>query len=287
MSGTPIQYPLQLANGQQLIAIPGAPAGAQQIILACASYPSAGTVSVEYRLAGDALWRPVPKGTGLALSSPIVLATYGAVAAYRVTLAGITGGSSLSAWVAEVDAEGFPPGAFLGLRALTTQNYIEANVKNGVQYEVSSYIAALAAGANSDTVFITGALPVAIKTRIIGHDAQKVVEAHVFRAPTYTGGVTVPYYNLNLRNPVAGGVQILGGGTLNVSAPGTEVGAPNYSIGSSSLGQNTVGAYQTLGIERLLAPNTTYMLRIINGSAAACQLAAYISWYEGDTDLPV
>lgn len=281
--GPPQQYPLTLTNGQQSFSINGAPSGTQQIVISCQSYPSAGTLSLEYKLVGDSLWRPVPKGTLLPLAGPLVLETYGPVAGYRATLAGIVGGAGLVAWIGIGNAEGFPPGSFVGLRALTTQSYIEANVKNGVQYEVSSYIAALAPLANNDTVFITGPLPVIVKTRQIGFDATKL-EAHVFKDTVFTGGSVIPYYNLNLRNPVVGGVIIRAGATITNA--GTEAGAPTYMIGSAGQGQNTVGAYQVSGLERLLAPNSTYMLRVTNTGAAPCQVSAYISWYEGGTDLP-
>lgn len=284
MSSSPLFYPLNLANGQQVFRIIGAYAGGQQIVFACTAYPSAGTLSVEYQLAGDPLWRAAPKGTLLPLTGPIVLSTYGAVSGYRVTITGLSGGAGMAAWVAQAAPEGFPPGAFVGLRALTTQSYIEANVKSGVQYEVSSYNPALAAGANQDTIFTTGASAVLIKTRQVGFDAAKL-EARVYGGTTYTGGSLVPYFNLNLRNPVAGSVAIRSGATI--SAAGTEIGAASYMIGSTEVGGRTVGTFQLSGLERLLNPNTTYMLRISNTSAAPSQVSTYISWYEGGTDLPV
>lgn len=284
MSSSPLSYPLTLANGQQVFRIVGAYAGGQQVVFACTAYPAAGTLSLEYQLAGDPLWRPAPKGTLLPLTGPIVLSTYGAVSGYRVTIAGLSGGSGLAAWVAQVEPEGFPPGAFVGLRALTTQSYIEANVKSGVQYEVSSYAAALAAGANQDTVFTTGASPVLVKTRQIGFDAAKL-EARVYGGVTYTGGSLVPYFNLNLRNPVAGTVAIRSGATI--TGVGVEVAAASYMVGSTENGNRTVGTFQLSGLERLLNPNTNYMLRITNTSAAPSQVSTYISWYEGGTDLPV
>ncbi len=282
---SPIQYPLQLANGQQTFRITGAYGGNQQIILACATYPSAGTLSLEYQLAGSAAWNQAPKGTLLPFAGPIVLATYGAVSGYRVTLAGIVGGTSLAAWVAQADPEGFPAGAFLGLRALTTQSYIEANVKNGVQYELSSTNLAVGIGANIDVVATTGALPVLIKLRKIDFNGSNL-QARVYKDTVFTGGTLVPYFNMNLRNPVAGTVQIRAGAT--VSNIGVEAGAPTFMLGSvGGVGQSSIGSYALSGIERLLAPNTNYALRITNTSPAVQDIATYLSWYEGGTDLPV
>lgn len=284
MFSSPISYALMLANGQQTFRIVGAFAANQQIVLACTTYPSAGTLSLEYQLAGGTAWYPAPKGTLLPLTAPIVLATFGAVSGFRVTIAGLVGGVGLNAWVAQVDPEGFPPGVFVGLRALTVQSYVEANVKNGVQFEVSSYVAALAAGANNDTIMVTGSKPVLVKTRQIAFDATKLT-ARVYKDTLFTGGSVVPYFNLNQRNPVAGVAVITGGAT--VTNVGTEAGAPTYMIGSAGQGNNTVGAFQLSGLERLLAPNSTYMLRVTNTSPNPCQVAAYLSWYEGDSDLPV
>lgn len=288
MQQPPLNFSLSLANGQQSFRIPGAYGGTQQIVLACATYPAAGTLSLEYQLVGDTLWRPVPNGSNLPFAGPIVLATYGAVAGYRVTLAGLgAGGSGFAAWVAEADPEGFPAGAFVGLRALTVQSYIEANVKNGVQYEVSSYNPALGVGLSQDTVFITGSQPVLVKTRLIGHDSNKMVDARVYKNTVFTAGSgqVVPYFNLNDRNPVAGGVTIRAGAAI--SNIGTEFGAATYSIGTSAQAQNTVGTFQNSGFERLLSPNTTYALRVTNNGTQPCQVSAYLSWYEGGTDLPV
>lgn len=287
MRNSPVQYPLNIAAPVQTFRVPGALGGTQQIILACATYPSGGTVSVEYQLAGSNVWSPVPKGTLLPFVGPVVLYTYGAVAGYRVTLAGITGApAALAAWVAEADAEGFPPGAFVGLRALTTQTYIEANVKNGVQYEASAENLGVAAGASIDVVVKTGANPVLVKQRKIDFNGARC-HARVFRNTVFTAGsgVLVPYYNMNLRNAVAGTVEVRVGAT--VSDIGVEAGAPTFALGSTGQGQTALGSYALSGIERLLAPNSNYALRITNPNAAPMDITTYLSWYEGGIDLPV
>jgi hypothetical protein len=180
--------------------------------------------------------------------------------------------------------DSFPPGVFAGLRAMTIQGYTEANVKNGVQYEVASYNAALAASGNVRTIFVTGAKPVAVKARLVSFDGAGI-EARVYKGATYTGGTAVPYFNLSDINPVVGTVQLIAGATI--SAVGTEFGARSYLIGSVSPGSQTVGAFGVTGQERNLAPNTTYMLELVSMDAAKAQrVAAYLSWYEGGLDLP-
>jgi hypothetical protein len=286
MGSTPRQYALNLANGIQVFANgqPPSPSGAKQIVLACASYPSTGTASLEYQLSGDTTWRKVPKGTALPLVGPLVLAVFGSVAAYRLTLAGISGGSGLSAWISDIDADGFPPGAFDGLRALTVQSYIEANVKNGRQYEASALNEAVPAGANIDVCVQTAALPVLVKLRKIDFNGAKLT-ARVYKDTEFTGGTPVPYFNMNLRDPVAGQAQVVIGATIN--SIGVEAGAPSYLIGSTGQGQSALGSYALSGIERLLAPNSKYALRITNTSAAPQDIATYLTWYEGGTDFPL
>jgi len=203
----------------------------------------------------------------------------------RVSLAGTNAiTAAVKVWRGDDARSGIPDGAFSGLRALTFQNYVEANVKNGVQYEVSSDTLALANGASIDTIFITGANPIVIKNRLVKFNGTHLT-TRVYRTPTYTGGSIVPYFNLNDRNSIAGTVVIRAGAT--VTAVGTEFGAPTFDIGSAGNGNSSLSTYSTLGIERLLAPNTTYLQRITNDSGATQEVSSYLTWYEGQTDLPL
>jgi hypothetical protein len=106
----------------------------------------------------------------------------------------------------------------------------------------------------------------------------------VYRAPTYTGGTIVPYFNMSDINPIAGGVTIRSGATVTV--PGTEFGAPTYDIGSTNVGNTSVSTYAVQGIERVLRPNTTYLLRVTNDSPAIQRVVSYLTWYEGGLDFP-
>lgn len=210
----------------------------------------------------------------------------GPVARVRLSLVGVAGvtGATAFIWRDDESMEAAPAGAYSGLRALTTQTYTEANVKNGVQYEISADTPALAAGANTDVIFTTGANPVLIKGRQVKFNGLSLV-TRVYRAPTFTGGTVTPYFNLNDRNPVTGTVVVRTGAT--VTAPGTEFGAPTFDLGSSGVGNSSLSTYSVPGIERLLAPNTTYLLRITNDSAAVQRVTSYLTWYEGGTDLPL
>ncbi len=170
-----------------------------------------------------------------------------------------------------------------GLRGIVTQDYTSVNVKKGVQYEVAADTPALGIGLNNDVIFTTGSLPVLIKGRIVKFNGTSLA-TRVYRAPTYTGGSIVPYFNLSDINPVVGGVTIRSGAT--VTAPGTEFGAPTFDIGSTNVGNTSISTYAVQGIERVLRPNTTYMLRTTNDSPAIQRVVSYLTWYEGGIDFP-
>lgn len=173
--------------------------------------------------------------------------------------------------------------AFRGLRALVTQSYTEANIKIGLQFEASVYNAAVAAGANFDVEFQTGAKPVVIKNRQVAFTGTGIT-ANVYEAPTTSAGTAGTVYNLNRRNPVTATASYKAAPT--VTATGTQAGATTYGLGGSGVGPSVVSAFAASGVERVLKPNTKYLLRITNNDAAAQKIAAYLTWYEGTPDLP-
>lgn len=162
--------------------------------------------------------------------------------------------------------------------SLNVQNYIEFNTKAGTEFEASSFLAALAPGANADVVFTTGAKPVIIKYREIQHNGTRVTLS-LFKAPTFTGGTLQPIYNMTDINPAATTVQIHAG--VTVTATGAVVGTPRDFLGSDGLGSSRPAQGAALGLDRVLAPNTSYLSRITNQGAAAIMLSSYTSWYEG------
>lgn len=180
------------------------------------------------------------------------------------------------------DDGGFPQGSFSGTRALTTQSYTEANSKNGVEQEGSTLFTALAFGVN-DTFFVTGALTVALKGRVIGFTGDGVT-AEIFTGATYTGGSSAVYQNASDINPVTGLSQIIVGAT--VATEGTLAFAPDHLIGNTSnQGKGSTGTI--VGREKLLKANTTYLFRITSLDAAAQDITSLLTWYEGDLDLPL
>ena len=170
-----------------------------------------------------------------------------------------------------------PADAFLGMRAVNVQSYIESNVKLGVQHEASRLFT-LAGSANSDSIMITGSNPVALKARTLGYNGSGI-EARIFRAPTYSGesAVILPR-NPNDINPVLSEIELYTDAVVTVD--GTEVFAPAFLLGASSQ-QNKGAVGAQVGQEKILRPNTTYLLRLTNLDTQSMQVAAYISWYEG------
>lgn len=177
-----------------------------------------------------------------------------------------------------------PPGIYLGTRAVTSQSYTEANVKNGLQFEFSSYNPTLASNTPQYAVFKTGSKPVLLKSRIIAFTGTSI-SADVYVSPTYTGGTLQGIYNLRTDNKaIATTSQIISGVTPTNN--GTKIAATTYGIGSSGNGQSVLGSFTVSGVERLLSANSEYLLEIKNTSASTCAVAVYATWYEGEPDLP-
>ena len=176
----------------------------------------------------------------------------------------------------------FPVGSFEGFRALTTQSYVEANSKIGVQHEGSTRLIGVEGGASNDTIFLTGDKTVALKGRIVGYTGDGVT-AEIFTGATYTGGVSAPYQNASDINPVVGLSQIIVGATI--TDDGTLAFAPDHLIGNTSQqGKGTTGA--VVGREKLLKANTAYLFRITSLDAQIQDITSLLTWYEGDLDLP-
>ena len=176
-----------------------------------------------------------------------------------------------------------PLGVFQGYRALNTQNYIESNIKLGMQHEASRLFT-LAGNSDSDSILITGNQPVSLKTRTVSYDGIGIA-AYIFREPTYSGeSPLILPQNPNDINPVTSEMQLYTDAV--VTDDGTEVFAPTFLIGPG--GQQSKGSTTAdLGQEKILRPNTVYLLRLTNLDNSSMLVSAYISWYEGGLDLPL
>jgi hypothetical protein len=169
-----------------------------------------------------------------------------------------------------------------GIVAFVVQSSTEANSKNGSQHEGSTYIPELAGSGVNNTIFLTGDLPVILKGRNLAFDGLGVI-ASIFEGPTYTGGVDTAYQNASAINPKEGLSKILVGSS--VTSDGVLKFAPNNIIGSSS-NQSRGSTGSVAGGERILKPNTAYLLKILSLDPADQAVTSYLSWYEGELDLP-
>lgn len=181
------------------------------------------------------------------------------------------------------DAREIPSGVFAGLRAVTVQSYTEANAKIGVEHEGSTLLTGVTGLAENDTIFLTGSLSVALKQRTISYSGTGVT-ASIYEAPAYTGGTPAVYQNASNINPVTGLSQIIVGAT--VTDDGTLAFAPNHLLGSASQ-QGKGDVFAIPGSEKLLKPNTAYLFRLTSLDAMAQDISSFLSWYEGELDLPL
>lgn len=168
---------------------------------------------------------------------------------------------------------------YTGLKGLTVQPFIEANVKNGTQWEFSFENNSLAAGANSDAVLTTGSKYVLVKSRILNFTGSEI-EASVYKGTTFTGGAIIPIYNLNTE--IGGSPLSVARSGVTVTSVGTEIAAKTHAYGTDTNVNQAVGSFNVAGLERVLQPNTTYLLRVTNQAATTIRLSGYITFYEGE-----
>lgn len=217
-------------------------------------------------------------------------AVYSGVARrFKIVKAGVPGTVTtinIGVWRSDDLEANIPAAVFTGSRAMTTQSYREANVKNGSQFNASRRVLAVAGSANLDSAFVTGSVPVILKSRIIGYTGAGV-SASIYRAATFTGGTNVTsadVLNPNDINPAATTINLYTG--VTVGTLGSLTTAIAYSEGATSnQGQGRPAA--EMGEELVMAPNTTYILRITSLDLQPQNVTSYISWYEGQTDLPI
>lgn len=282
--------PIQLVNGQQVVRVRGAEPGKNQIVLSYGVNPSAGTASIEFRLVGDDAWQKVPYATNFPATSDRVFNTYGSVAEYRITFAGLVGGSDAVLWVGAIEPEGFPPGAFEGTRALVVQPYTESNVKRGLQFysrAVWPLSDVIPTGTARKLYFKTGAKPVIVKLRDFQYVAEEI-RIQLFANPTgVTGGTPLVIHNFNTVSPVATSI-VDARKNVTTATDGTEFdgGDPEYAFGWANSPNRNQAAIPT-GRERIISPNSEFCVVITNTGSGDARAQYFLDWYEGDPDLPI
>lgn len=170
-----------------------------------------------------------------------------------------------------------------GVGAFVVHGYAEANAKNGTQWEAQRRLTGMTSGQRATSIIKTGALPVDLKARVFAYTGSGVI-ARVYKDPVYTGGAPDQVYNMNTMPGAAATLQtqLLTGFTL--TADGAEVAAPLFLIGPAS-NQYAGSTLASFGSNRILAPNTSYLLTFESLSAGQ-DVTARLEFYEGGLDLP-
>ena len=173
-----------------------------------------------------------------------------------------------------------------GLKAVITQSYTEANVKNGVQFAQSNFVPALGSSAIVEFALVTGSKPISMKGRVFQYDGEGV-SVEVFTDCSITGGTPSTPYNLNDRSDNETETRLVSGFTSPVYGD-SFIGERAY-LGSSQQGNRviTTVSEEVFGLETIYKENTTYIIRVtsIDGSDTQ-RLSSYFTYYEGDFDLP-
>ncbi|WYC18322.1 hypothetical protein [Citrobacter phage vB_CfrS_K1M] len=165
---------------------------------------------------------------------------------------------------------------------ITAQSYSERANKQGKLFTASRRVTDVAGGANLDTIFTTGTKQVVFNQRVIGYTGKGVI-ASIYRGAVATGGTAAEINNPNDVIPQAVTAQLLTGST--VTSVGQLTVAATYSEGNAS-NQGQGNSQARLGEQVIMAPNTTYLLRITSLDTVAQNINAYVSWFEDDTYLP-
>lgn len=282
-----VNFPVTLANGVQEFAIPGGSYGGATWAAANITTPAGGgTVKVEYQYTGDPTWRLFDKASAVPLTGPWAFYAPGPVARVRLTLSSVTGGAGMTLWILDSGAEGFPPKAFEGYRALNVQGYAETNTKLGLQFYVQIALATIAAGNTTNIYFKTGSVPCLIKLREFSGRGE-AVSIQVFKQPTVSAnGTPVTIQNFNDENPASATMQVFTGAT--VASNGTPWGDPQRIYGASATGQRASGNLVPGG-DRVLKKNSSYLVVISNniGGTGNADFDYFLTWGEVEPDLPI
>lgn len=164
------------------------------------------------------------------------------------------------------------------LKSLKDLSIIQEGTREGKLYNASRRVTGVLAGANLDSIFITGALPVYFFQRDVGRSGVGV-SASIYRGPTYTGGTVDPVYSVNDLTGDGSDSTIQLKISPTVSAVGTQTVSTSYAIGNTS--NQGQGGLAVLKQPLYMLPNTAYLLRITSLDTQTQDITANIAWYEG------
>jgi hypothetical protein len=258
--------------------------------LAVIQYYNAGGVEITPAGVATISVSPTLTGENFKQVSPASLGQWsfdGPCVRLRVSLSGTNAASArIVIWRGFDAGSGIPPGAFSGLRAMTTQSYIEANVKYGLQFYIQHNLPQLVATTGTyKLLFTTGAKQVLIKGREM-YGIGELISIQLYKQPTAPtpGGTLLTVQNFNDVSPVATTVTIRGG--VTTTSDGTPWGDPQRLFGQNAAGQRA-GSGLSPGGDRILKANSTYLVIFRNTGSGTADIDYFLTWFEGQSDLPL
>lgn len=157
-----------------------------------------------------------------------------------------------------------------------------ANTLSGMAWEAQRILtgaSAMTLGQRAVSILKTGSLPVLLKARVFAYSGDGLT-VNIYSGPTYTGGTADPVYNMSRMSTKVLQSQLLTGFTL--TADGTQAAATMSLVGPTSA-QGAGSLMSRFGGNRLLAPNTSYLLTFTSLSAGQT-VTARLEFLEGILD---
>ena len=170
-----------------------------------------------------------------------------------------------------------------GQAALTTNNFIEANIKGGRQYYAFDEATGIPAGESVDYLFRSGPRKwTDIKFRDVQTSGPNFY-VEVYEAPTVsdTGSEQISVFNWSrpLKDFRLSGATIWKNPTL--TDPGELIDKDAIYGRDAAAAKNRNGDLNTEGVSRVLQPDTDYIIRIRNAGEGPESAWIKINWYEG------
>lgn len=143
----------------------------------------------------------------------------------------------------------------------------ESAIKSGRMFEASWSAPSIGAGTGAVITIKTGASEVILKEQIAWFDGASII-TQIYRDAVTSDGVEPPRLNLN------DVTQTLAGTVISQSPIITEFGNPCAADRYALAGEVSRAP------ERILKPNTNYIIRVVNDTDAPQRISGYLSWIE-------
>ena len=165
-----------------------------------------------------------------------------------------------------------------GVFAITVSNFIELNIKRGKQFTTSNKSGPVSVGSSEYWLLKTGDDPIIIKRRILKTNSDEI-NYYVYNQPVITSnGTSVTIYNYNEVTFNTPKVQYFKDPTFSSKG---DYYISDYIPGASGVGGRSSGGLGDLGYERILTPNTDYLIEIKNDGSNPVTYQLILDWYEG------